>query len=201
MYFYFFNKNLFFTQFIVGYKHFHYTKKLNPVSLFIYQIILFLLFSNWNNISAQVLSHRVFYIEKSHGENQVHYDVKVGSDGKFLAKNTMDGYWYHRTEKKRYELNWIEQILAYGFDYELNIATNTIAMKMRALKKRPVKIYIKDHKPVAELMISGHPAILEKVYIKVAKQLYPPLEYIEIIGTEIANGHKIVERVYPKQVL
>ena len=171
-------------------------------NFFLHKIILVpLLIFLYVPAICQETIQRLFYFEKSQSENIICYDVHITRDGRFSSKQAVEGYWYNTIEKKRHELNWIEQMLAYGFDYNLDKKTNTISLKMRALKKRPMTVFIKDGKAVAQLTVSGKMCYMEKVYIKVAKHLYPPLEYIEIFGTEILTGKQIVERIYPKSVL
>lgn len=125
------------------------------------------------------------------------YDAKFDKNGKFNKKEPFVGYWWNIKKQKTEPLNWIEQMLAYGFDAQLDEKHNITIVKMKALKTRPVTVLIIQNKPVAFVNIDGKNCRLEKIYIKVANHLYPPLEYIEIVGYDPETNSKSIERIKP----
>jgi Domain of unknown function (DUF4833) len=168
--------------------------------------VVFVIFIHINflfflQLSAQeVHVQKVFHIEKSQSPNIVVYNVNIlAKEKKFTPKKSVDGFWWNTEEHYRYELNWLEKLVAYGFEYDLNVNHTQITFRIKGLKKYPVKIFInQDGKVLGQLSINGKPSYIEKVYIKVAKHLYPPLDYIDIHGFEISTGKSIVERIYAR---
>jgi hypothetical protein len=142
----------------------------------------------------------LFTIERSKNANVVHYDARLGADGKLDPKEPVVAYWIMLAEDgHREDLNWVEKKKAYGFDIKPDSAGDGYRMTVVSAPDRQITVRIEGKAARAELAIDGHPAILEKMYINSTDGvLGPKVHYIELHGKDVKTGEKRFEKIVPK---
>lgn len=142
----------------------------------------------------------LFIIERSTNKNVIHYDAKIGKDGKLNPKNPVVAYWIMAAEDGRREsLNFIEKKEAYGFKIDRDHSSGIYRMTLVSQKKREIRIYQQGNSVHAETSISGHLAYLTKIFVQTRKAgLLRTADYYELFGTDVATGAECYEKVVPQ---
>jgi hypothetical protein len=146
---------------------------------------------------AQEKTRPLFIIERSKNANVVHYDARLTADGKVDPNEPVIAYWVLLAEDgRRQELDWIEKKKAYGFHIKPDPSVKGFQMTIVAVPQGQI-IVKKDGDAVrAELVIDGHPAILEKIYINATDGLFgPKVHYIELYGKDLKTGEKCYQKI------
>lgn len=149
---------------------------------------------------AQKKTRPLFIIERSKNANVVHYDARLTAAGEIDPNEPVIAYWIMlATDGHREDLNWIEKKNAYGFHIKPDPAVNGYKMTVVAVPQGRI-IVKKDGDAVrAELVIDGHPAILEKIYINAADGLLvPKVHYIELYGKDLKTQEKRYQKIVSK---
>jgi len=147
-------------------------------------------------------SSLIFHIERSTNKNKVYYEAKQNKDSTLDAKTPVYAYWImwekDSTGKTREELNGIEKKMAFGFKLEPGISAQHKTMKLVSCPKRPIDVYVKKGKAVAEMTINGKQAILVKMFISSKETRFlPKVNYLELFGKDIATGAPCYEKIIP----
>jgi hypothetical protein len=75
---------------------------------------------------------------------------------------------------------------------------NSYHLRLVAQEQRDIYVSKKGSSVRAATLIAGRYAYLTKIYVKVHKLLaLPRIEFIELIGNDIATGEPVCERVRP----
>ena len=154
----------------------------------------------WNGFSQS--SHLLFSIERSVNKNKVYYEAKLNKDGTMDVKTPVHAYWIvwekDSTGKTYEELDAIEKRLAYGFKLEPVVTTQRYIMKLVSCSKRPITVYLRQGKTVAEITINGKAAILDKIFISARETRFmPKVNYLELFGKDVVTGAPCYEKVLP----
>jgi len=146
---------------------------------------------------AHASTQPLFIIERSKNANTVHYDARLTADGELDPTEPVIAYWIVRAEDgRRKELNWIEKTMAYGFEIKPDPSVGGYIMTMVAAPQRPIIVKKAGNAVRAQLVIDGHPAIVEKMYINASDgDSWPQVHYIELYGTDVQTGEKRFERI------
>jgi hypothetical protein len=146
---------------------------------------------------AQASTQPLFIIERSTNANTVHYDARLTADGELDPTEPVIAYWVMLADDgRRKELNWIEKNLAYGFEIKPDPSVGGYIMTMVATPQRPIIVKKEGNAVHAELVIDGHPAIVEKMYINASDgDSWPQVHYIELYGTDVQTAEKRFERI------
>ena len=141
----------------------------------------------------------LFVIERSMNKNVVHYDAQLTAEGRLAPKEPAVVYWKMLAEDGRTEnLTWIEKLRAYGFTIEQTAAGNAYKMTLAAAPGRPFLIKSEGEAVHAEGLISGRPAIIERIYVNTSSGvLGPKVENIELHGRNIQTGQPAKEVIVP----
>jgi len=147
-------------------------------------------------------SHLLFKIEHSTNKNKVYYEAKQNKNGTLDAKTPVHAYWImwekDSTGKTREDLNAVEKKMAFGFKIEPVSGTQHQTMKLVSCPKRPIDVYQQKGKAVAEIIINGKPAILDKIFISAREAvLLPKVNYLELFGKDVVTGAPRYEKVVP----
>ena len=139
----------------------------------------------------------LFIIERSKNANTVHYDARLTAEGELDPTEPVIAYWVMRADDgRRKELNWIEKNIAYGFEIKLDPSIGGYIMTMVATPQRPIIVKKAGSAVHAELVIDGHPAIVEKMYINASDgDSWPQVHSIELYGTDVQTAEKRFERI------
>ena len=96
-------------------------------------------------------SQPLFTIERSTNSNVIHYDAKLGKDGRLDVKEPVVAYWVMRAEDgRRQGLNALERKMAYGFAIENGASDHKYRMMLVSQKDREIQIFEENGKVVAE---------------------------------------------------
>jgi hypothetical protein len=149
--------------------------------------------------AAQAPTQPLFLIERSKNANVVHYDAQFNADGKLDSKAPVVAYWIMLAEDgRREDLNWVERKKAYGFDIKPDASGAGYQMTVVSAPKRPITVKKEGGVFRAELVIDGHLALLEKMYINSTDGMIgPKVHYIELRGKDVKTGEKRVEKIVP----
>jgi hypothetical protein len=149
---------------------------------------------------AQKKTQPLFIIERSKNANVVHYDAHFTDAGEIDPKEPVIAYWVMlATDGHREELTWIEKKKAYGFHIKPDSSVNGYKMTVVAVPKGQITVKKDGDAIRAELIIDGHPAILEKIYINASDGLMgPKVHYIELHGKDIKTGEKRFQKLEKK---
>ena len=150
--------------------------------------------------AAQITTSPLFIIERSKNANVVHYDAQLTADGKLDPKEPVIAYWVLLAKDGRREkLSWVEKKKAYGFTIKPDPSVNGYKMTLVAAPKKQIIVKKEKETVLAEAVIEGRPAVLEKMYINASDGLTgPKVQYIEVHGKDLQTGEKLREKMVPK---
>ena len=149
---------------------------------------------------TQKKTQPLFIIERSKNANVVHYDAQLIADGNLDSNEPVIAYWVLLAEDgRREELNWIEKKQAYGLYIEPNPSVNGYKMTLVAVPEGQITVRKDGDTVRAELVIDGHPSVLEKIYINATDGLLgPKVLYIELYGKDLKTGEKRYQKIVKK---
>ena len=128
----------------------------------------------------------------------VHYDAVITPDGGLDPREPIIAYWVMAAEDgRREDLTSAERRKAFGFTMVHGRDANSYNLRLVAQQQRD--IYVRRRNSVrAATLIAGRCAYVTKIYVKVHKFLaLPKIEFIELIGSDLATGEPVCERVRP----
>jgi hypothetical protein len=146
--------------------------------------------------SAAAAPETLFVIERSKNANIVQYDAQVAADKVTLdAKDPIVGYWIMKAENGRREpLTKLEK-RAYGFSVKRD-GGGPYDMRLDAYKERTIRVYRYKGKWRAVIFLAEKTAFLTKMFIATREGgIIPTVEYIEIVGVDVATGQTLKERI------
>jgi hypothetical protein len=140
--------------------------------------------------------NHLFKIERSKNANIVQYDVNI-VDGKIDADNPIDSYWVLLAEDGSTENITALQRKAYGYRANYNEASGQVDFTLNPVKSRPMKVYLVDGAPKAEITINGKPAFLQTVYVDSTDRFtgIPKVNYYVLTGTDVKTGTQETEKI------
>lgn len=141
----------------------------------------------------------LFVIERSLNANVVHYDAKLTPDGRLDPHQPIIVYWVMAAEDgRRADLTLIEKTRAYGFTAQPEDGMNSYRMFLAAEKKREIHVVRQGDTVHAEMLIGGHLAYLQRIYINTRKALgFNVPNFVELFGVDVTTGERRYERVVP----
>jgi len=150
--------------------------------------------------AAQIKTSPLFIIERSKNANVVHYDARLTADGELDPKEPVIAYWILLAKDGRREkLSWVEKKKAYGFTIKPDPSVNGYKMTLVAAPEKQIIVKKEKETVLAEAVIEGRPAVLEKMYINASDGLTgPKVQYIEVYGKDLQTGEKLREKMVPK---
>ena len=142
----------------------------------------------------------LFYIQRNVNINTIVYDANI-KDGKINPEKALNIYWIRYTEKnQKKDLGYLERVLAYGAeakatDYDKDVYTIHFA----ASKKRTATFFIDESgQAIAMMNINGKRSRLSKIFVQAEETSWlPKVKYVDIIGSDLQTGVKVVERIFP----
>jgi hypothetical protein len=149
---------------------------------------------------VQKKTQPLFIIQRSKNANVVHYDARLTADGKLDPNEPVVAYWVLLAEDgRREELSSIEKKMAYGFRTKADPSVNGYKMTVVAVPKGEITVRKVGDVVRAELVIDGHPSVLERIYINATDGLLgPKVHYIELYGKDIETGEKRYQKIVKK---
>lgn len=164
-------------------------KSLKAVFLSVVSVILFSAFVYADD------SKSLFKIERNKNANIVQYDLNF-TDNVIDEKNPVDAYWllWAKADGRREELSAFDK-KAYGYKVIKKDAYYELVLK--AVEDRPIKVFLIDGNPKAEIQINGKSAYLTMVYV-FAKDGFmgiPKVSYYTLNGIDIETGKEVTEQI------
>jgi hypothetical protein len=158
---------------------------------------LFLLFATTLFCLATSLADdRLFFVSRNLNRNIIVYDVKQ-KDGILDTSHPLHVYWYNQehTPVTTNELNFIQRKLAYGYTV-VSRGKNEVTVKLKAYKKRPLRVHKIEGQWVGTTTINGHPCILTEIYAHCPSKT--SCDYMELRGRRLSDGKAECEVVREK---
>lgn len=142
----------------------------------------------------------LFYIERNTNLNKVYYSLSITREGVISRRKPVLAYWImwekDSTGRTREKLTLLEWTRAYGFAVSHGGAGAPLTMKLAVYPSRPVKVYLRDGRAVAETIINGRPCRLEKISITSQRgKLIPKVDSVILCGTSIDTGESLREEL------
>ncbi len=142
----------------------------------------------------------LFYIQRNMNSNTIVYDANI-KDGKIDPDKALNIYWIRYTEKsQKKDLGYLERVLAYGAeakatDYDKDV----YIIHFAASKKRTATFFIDESGQAIALMnINGKKSRLSKIFVQAEETSWlPKVKYVDITGSDLQTGVKVVERIFP----
>ncbi len=151
--------------------------------------------ANYRTPAAEVT--RMFYLQRSHNENTISYDINV-LNGKLNVEDPIHVYWIRYQENgQKAELSFIQRKFAYGITAK-KIKENYYELSFVSYKKQ--KLYLMpgaDGKYHIYTSINKKLSILNKIYLEIKGGTFwlPNIEYVEITGTDPATNQVVKEKI------
>lgn len=138
----------------------------------------------------------LFRIERSKNANIVQYDAVLDGPDR-LANDPVVAYWILKAEDGRREgLSGLDR-RAYGFKTKREQG-GSVLLYMNATKDRSIRVVKWEGRWVAQMLIGGKSAVLERMYVFTDESAFiPSVRWIDLFGVDMATGKKVVERLRP----
>lgn len=148
-------------------------------------------------LATGLRAQHLFKIERNTNANVVQYDAQLAPDGALNAKEPIVAYWIMLAEDGRKEdLSLVEAKLAYGFKAWSEAPGQGVLVQLVAYSERKLRVYRANGSYRAEIPIDGHPAFLERIYVKsVDAAVLPKVEYLELYGRDTGTGANLYEKI------
>jgi hypothetical protein len=139
----------------------------------------------------------LFHIERSKNANIVQYDAVEEGSGRLDSKAPVVAYWIMRAEDGRREsLTFLERS-AYGFDVRPEPGGSWL-VKLKSLPDRTLRVLLWRGRWVAQAVIRGRSAVLERVFVEADDSgLVPSVRWIDLFGVDMVTGALLTERLRP----
>jgi len=138
---------------------------------------------------------RLFFVSRNLNRNIIVYDVQQ-KNGALNLDNPLHVYWYNQEHNPitTNELNFIQRKLAYGYTV-VEKGKDEVTVKLKAYKKRLVKVCKRDGKWVATATINRKECVLTEIYAHCPTKT--SCDYMELHGKALDSGKKEKETVKP----
>src|SRR5690348_16962868 len=143
-------------------------------------------------------SQILFAIARSMNANVVRYEARLDA-GKLDPHHPLSAYWMmHAEDGHREDLSWFERQFAYGWSLVSRVEPYRVELRLTAFPKRTVLVRV-DAAGVAraELQIAGRSAALHRIFVQLADGSGPTVRHIDLLGTDLASGKPLRERLEP----
>ena len=182
------------------------------ISVFIlYFIVLWVgeLSSSWAGQPASYpvppeTAKSLFYLQRSTNSNTVVYDANLLANSEINPKQPVEIYWLrYNTNGARRDLNFAERNLVYGLNFDAIAKTDAYVITLMAYSSRVIIVSMgSDGKAIAKVQINGKISKLKNIYIDVSGSgFFSSVNYIELIGIDLASGKSVIERFQPEEEL
>ncbi|HVP67084.1 MAG TPA: DUF4833 domain-containing protein [Anaeromyxobacteraceae bacterium] len=142
----------------------------------------------------------LFRIARSTNANQVVYAARLARGGGLDKADPLSAEWHMLAEDGHREgLNFLENLLAYGFSVDPAPEGDGFQVILKAKKDRPVHLTLRNGCPAALVRIAGRPGVLKRIFVQTgAGGVIPTVAWADLEGEDPENGDSLFERVYPK---
>ena len=143
--------------------------------------------------NTTMAADRIFFVSRNLNKNIIVYDVNL-KNGKLDKNKPLHPYWYRLEENPitTGELTFIQRKLAYGYSVEEE-GDNEVYVKLKAYKKRMVKICKRDGNWVGITHINNMECILTEIFAHCPSRT--SCDYLILKGKSTADGKEEQEKV------
>ena len=129
---------------------------------------------------------RVFFVSRNLNKNIIVYDIQQ-KDCRLDMKHPLHVYWYNQefNPVTTNELNYIQRKLAYGYNV-VKRGSNEVTVKLKAYKKRLLRVYRHEGRWVGTTTINGQECILTEIYAHCPTKT--SCDYMELRGKRLNGG-------------
>lgn len=129
---------------------------------------------------------RIFHVSRNLNRNIICYDVQL-KGGKLDMSEPLNVYWYNveKNPVTTNPLSYIQRQLAYGYSVEKK-GNDEVTVRLKAYKKRLVRICKQGGKWVGITTINGKECILKEIYAHCPSKT--SCDYIELRGKTVNGG-------------
>lgn len=140
---------------------------------------------------------RLFQFERSTNRNYICYDVNV-KNGVLDEDEPIKVYWIRVEEGgMKKELSWIQKKLAFGYKVK-KYSGSSVVITLSPSDKMPITVCKKGNKWVAICSLNGKSIQMTKMFAQMRSPNSMHCDYVEVYGTNTANGAAIKERINNK---
>ena len=143
--------------------------------------------------------NRLFVIARSKNANLICYDLNYIAPGKLNPDKPIHVYWYNQTDKPGTtdELSYIQSKMAYGYTAS-PAGANKWEISLVAFPQRKLILEKNsDGSFQSRITISGHQAILKKIYVQADPDNSLKVLWVDVYGLDIQTGKEVKERIMP----
>ncbi|QRR00086.1 DUF4833 domain-containing protein [Dyadobacter sandarakinus] len=150
------------------------------------------------------IPNMLFYLQRSLDQNSVIYEANFSEDksrGRRLdTENPVNIYWLLNDVNHSTKALSNVQKLGYGIRTE-EYEDDLIQLHLVAYKKMPIRLKYapQENRYQAYISVDGKDVVLQKVFIHIdgGTKLNPHVAFIELSGTTVQTGSRIVHRFRP----
>ncbi|MEO5683035.1 MAG: DUF4833 domain-containing protein [Chitinophagaceae bacterium] len=144
-------------------------------------------------------NNQLFYLQRTSNKNTLVYDLNF-VNGALDKEDPVHVYWIRYSEKgQRQELSYIQRTFAYGV--KATALANDAGYVMHFVSYKKYLLYLVksavDNKYRVYTTVNAKKVVLNRIFIKINGGSFwsPKVEYVEIKGTDPANGKEITDRL------
>lgn len=139
----------------------------------------------------------LFRIDRSTNANYVRYDAVPNGSTTLDPKRPIIAYWVLAEEGGKTEsLTSLEQ-RAYGFRVKPE-GEGRWLLVLRAASDRTLRVLHWGNRWVAQAVISGRSAVLERLYVSVDERgVLPKVKWVDLFGKDMSTQAPVRERIRP----
>jgi hypothetical protein len=139
----------------------------------------------------------LFHIERSKNANVVQYDAVLEQVDKLDPRRPVICYWILKAEDGRREGLTALDRRAYGFKVAPERGGSWL-LYLNATSDRSIRVLRWQGRWVAQIVIGGRSAVLERIYVATDESgLIPSVRWVDLYGVDMENGRKLTERLRP----
>jgi hypothetical protein len=141
----------------------------------------------------------LFHIARSKNANVVQYDAILASPTELDPRGPIAAYWILLAEDgRRQALSDLDR-RAYGFRAVREGKGPAYLLYLVASPDRTIRVLRWGDRWVAQAVIAGESAVLERLYIATDERgLLPKVLYVDVFGTSMTSGKPVRERMTPR---
>lgn len=139
----------------------------------------------------------LFRIERSKNANVVQYDAVLRQVDKLDPKTPVICYWVLKAEDGRREGLTALERRAYGFKVAPEGGGSWL-LYLNATSDRSIRVLRWQGRWVAQIVIRGRSAVLERIYVETNESgLIPSVRWVDLYGSDMETGRRLTERLRP----
>ncbi len=143
----------------------------------------------------------LFYIERTMNANKLYYEANLTPEGRIDPEDPVRAYWIMWAKdpsgRTTEDLNLIERTKVYGFNIKPDPSGKHFNMTLKPFRERLIKVYLKEGRARAEMIIDGRPSYFHRMHIFSKGNTKP--DSIKLYGTDVELGTQTYELFIPKK--